>query len=253
MNSLVSKVFTGILLGLTALAAGLAFLPSRFFSKPKTVATVTPAPSPTLVAILPLANPPDTTYASSPAPELRVKATMRPTALPTAINDTQGQRIARNNGQYIFLRETHNGVPANQTIQITPTPLRVTPLPVNTPRAPTPFPASTPAPLAPREVNQEKIHYQIIAPSKTYSGDVGTGNQTVGEITRQIARNNGLRFVYQVSEMGWFVTELANVKNNPRSGLYWFYYINGKLAEKGVDQIVLKPGDTLTWKYSSDL
>ncbi len=95
------------------------------------------------------------------------------------------------------------------------------------------------------------IHYTITGLGVSLMGDSTEAGKTVGEATQAIARKHATTFMYEVSSMGWFVTELAGVKQNTAKGQYWLYYINGQFAEKGVDQVILQPGDTLTWKYGN--
>lgn len=49
--------------------------------------------------------------------------------------------------------------------------------------------------------------------------------------------------------MGFFVEEIKGVRQDSRKGLYWIYSINGKKAEVGISNYILKHHDVITWKY----
>lgn len=53
------------------------------------------------------------------------------------------------------------------------------------------------------------------------------------------------------SGMGEFVEEINGLKNNPQTGEYWIYYLNGQSAKIGISQQIVKPNDIITWKYTS--
>lgn len=109
-------------------------------------------------------------------------------------------------------------------------------------RLPTPAPVATPTPVP-------SVAYRIEGPDGVLSGDIPVTGGHVGQVTQAIAQKHGTTFAYDTSDVGWFVLELAGVKNEPRKGRYWLFEVNGKFSEKGVDQIFLRPGDTLVWRY----
>ncbi len=51
------------------------------------------------------------------------------------------------------------------------------------------------------------------------------------------------------SGLGVFVDELAGIKSDSKSGMYWLYQVNGVMAAQGVSSMMLHDGDTITWKY----
>ncbi|PIT87785.1 MAG: hypothetical protein COU31_00980 [Candidatus Magasanikbacteria bacterium CG10_big_fil_rev_8_21_14_0_10_40_10] len=56
------------------------------------------------------------------------------------------------------------------------------------------------------------------------------------------------------SSLGFFVTAIDGIKNNPVKNTYWFYYVNGQSATIGASNYILKSNDIITWKYEkSDL
>lgn len=50
------------------------------------------------------------------------------------------------------------------------------------------------------------------------------------------------------SGLGFFAQEINGVKNNP-AGENWVYYINGRPAQVGVSNYMIKAGDIIEWKY----
>ncbi len=53
--------------------------------------------------------------------------------------------------------------------------------------------------------------------------------------------------------LGFFVDEINGVKNNANgSNKYWIYSINGKKADVGISQYIVKEGDTINWNYEDE-
>ena len=48
-------------------------------------------------------------------------------------------------------------------------------------------------------------------------------------------------------ERGAFLDELDGVRS--RGSCYWMVYVNGRLAEAGLDRLVVNPSDVLTFKF----
>lgn len=104
-------------------------------------------------------------------------------------------------------------------------------------------------PITPSPVPQ--ISYKISAPGVNLEGQIETSGESVGQLTQKIAQKHRVTFVYQPSELGWFITEIAGVKQNPAKNQYWLFYVNGAFSQTGADKTFLQPGDTLTWQLSS--
>ena len=63
-------------------------------------------------------------------------------------------------------------------------------------------------------------------------------------------RTSNMSFTFSGHEygsMGYFVDSLNNTSNT--NGKYWFLYINGTLASRGVSQTLLHTGDRIEWRY----
>lgn len=52
---------------------------------------------------------------------------------------------------------------------------------------------------------------------------------------------------HEYGSMGIFVDAINNQPNT--NGKYWFLYINGALASRGVSQTILHTGDRVEWRY----
>jgi len=49
--------------------------------------------------------------------------------------------------------------------------------------------------------------------------------------------------------MGLFIDSINGLKNNPQTGEYWIYYVNGESAKIGISNYIVKPGDIIEWRY----
>jgi hypothetical protein len=56
----------------------------------------------------------------------------------------------------------------------------------------------------------------------------------------------------EFSGLGFFITEINGVSQNPQKGLYWKYFINEKPANIGISSYVLKRGDKISWKLTDE-
>jgi len=52
---------------------------------------------------------------------------------------------------------------------------------------------------------------------------------------------------YKKYDFGFFVEDINGIKSSDQ--YFWSLYVNGKQAEKGADQIILKKGDKMEWRY----
>lgn len=77
-------------------------------------------------------------------------------------------------------------------------------------------------------------------------------NSSVYEMMKMI-RSENPDFSFngkEYSGLGFFVEEINGVRNNKDSREnYWIYYINGKKAEAGISNYIVKSGDEILWKY----
>jgi len=75
-------------------------------------------------------------------------------------------------------------------------------------------------------------------------------NSTVFDLMSALKQRGDFDFKGKNSTgLGFFVEEINGLKNNPSDNTYWIYYVNGKAANVGISNYILKPNDVITWKY----
>lgn len=75
-------------------------------------------------------------------------------------------------------------------------------------------------------------------------------NTSVYRYLEILKENKKIDFTSQdYGEMGSLVEEINGLKNSVTDNKYWFYYVNGASASVGASQYILKPSDTIEWKY----
>ncbi len=96
------------------------------------------------------------------------------------------------------------------------------------------------------------------------STTLSTSTMTVGSTTYSLSfadgavlydamralRTSDMSFTFtghEYGSMGYFVDSLNNTPNT--NGKYWFLYVNGTLAPRGVSQTILHTGDRIEWRY----
>ncbi|OGH76866.1 MAG: hypothetical protein A2469_00295 [Candidatus Magasanikbacteria bacterium RIFOXYC2_FULL_40_16] len=52
-------------------------------------------------------------------------------------------------------------------------------------------------------------------------------------------------------DLGFFVNEVNEIQNTNEK--YWVYYINGEEAQTGISTYLIKPNDTIEWKYEESI
>lgn len=73
-------------------------------------------------------------------------------------------------------------------------------------------------------------------------------NSTVFEVMEK-AKESGFTFEFSKSDLGILIDEIEGVKNNSEESMYWIYYINGDMAQKGVSDQGVKNNDQIIWLY----
>ena len=54
---------------------------------------------------------------------------------------------------------------------------------------------------------------------------------------------------YKKYSFGHFITSICGVASNWKKKHYWMIYVNGKSAQYGVDELIPKDGQIITFKY----
>ncbi len=114
--------------------------------------------------------------------------------------------------------------------------------------------ASPPPPVA-AESEAGKIHVTLAIDSglRQLELPVSVGeNSTVFELLQQASSRYGFSFGYSNdSSYGAFVEELDGVRNDPGTGNFWLYYVNGGYAALGASSQTLSEGDVILWRYEN--
>lgn len=113
-----------------------------------------------------------------------------------------------------------------------------------------PAPPTTPTNQSPEEISEtipitlviSNAPYQIQAPPSSTAYQVMDGLRQENKISFSTKNFSGL---------GYFVQEINGIKNNPSTGFYWTFYINNQEAKVGISNYIIKPNDTLTWKFEN--
>lgn len=114
---------------------------------------------------------------------------------------------------------------SSKTPTTTPTPIP------NSPAIPTPIAATI-------AINGEA--YTLNLPEKS----------TAYDAMLQLVADKKIAAVFkEFSGLGYFVDEVDGVKTDKNAGKYWIYYLNGKPAQMGISNYILKNNDLITWKY----
>jgi hypothetical protein len=130
-------------------------------------------------------------------------------------------------------------------------------------RVASPTPTSTPSPSSAPTASSNsspvatatpvaQVSYKIQGGGVFYEGALDAAGLSVGEATKRIAAHHGISFTYNATPLGWFVTELAGVTQNPAQDKYWLYWVNGAFGDVSADKKILQPGDSLIWQYGGE-
>jgi hypothetical protein len=132
--------------------------------------------------------------------------------------------------------------PKTTSVAVAPT-ATPTPAPVATA-----VPTNTPAPQ-PTPPTATQVSYRFQGSGVFYEGTYDAAGLSVGEASKRIAAQRGFSFKYDASPLGWFVTEIGGVQQNPAQNTYWLYFVNGVFGEVSADKKILQPGDSFVWQY----
>ncbi|ERL21791.1 PF14478 domain protein, partial [Streptococcus pyogenes GA06023] len=61
-----------------------------------------------------------------------------------------------------------------------------------------------------------------------------------GDTVLEILKDN-----YEVKEKDGFITAIDGIEQDTKANKYWLFKVNGKMADKGADQITVKDGDSI--------
>lgn len=100
----------------------------------------------------------------------------------------------------------------------------------------------------PALITEEKIKAVMIIDGVKFEAEIKTGASVYDLMNLLKAENKIIFFGKDYSELGFFVEEINGLRNN-QSGKNWVYYVNGRPAQVGVSNYMIKTGDIIEWKY----
>ncbi|OIO15191.1 hypothetical protein COV53_06550 [Candidatus Gottesmanbacteria bacterium CG11_big_fil_rev_8_21_14_0_20_37_11] len=108
---------------------------------------------------------------------------------------------------------------------------------------------SGPKIISPTEIPEKTTEKVVI--------DFGDGNIITGEVKANNAyeslviasKDSGLEIFTKEYDFGLMVTSIGGKQNSNEKA--WMYSVNDRSGDKSADQYIIKPGDTVEWKYSS--
>lgn len=112
-------------------------------------------------------------------------------------------------------------------------------------------PANAKTPEATQTEHPTAEYFSLYVGDKKYA-PVWRENTSLYDLMRDMTADSRAPFLFSAKEysgMGYFVEEINGVKNNPQTGEYWIYYVNGQSATVGTSQYIVKKDDVITWKY----
>lgn len=123
-------------------------------------------------------------------------------------------------------------------------------LPQNTSTTTTPSTTSVQKSAKVKPQSAEKL-IPITFVFKNASYSVNVKEYTTGyEAMQKLASTTAFTFkaTYN-SGLGYFIDEINGVPNTSRT--FWIYYVNGKEATVGISMYIMKPGDSINWRYEN--
>ena len=82
-----------------------------------------------------------------------------------------------------------------------------------------------------------------------YTGNIEKENETLFELTKDIAEKNKLALEYkEFSGLGVLIEKIGTEKNGTDKK-YWQYWANNEYAKVGADMYKVKSGDIIEWKF----
>ena len=76
---------------------------------------------------------------------------------------------------------------------------------------------------------------------------------SVYDVMVQARKTSDLSFEgSQFAGLGFFVEEVNGLRQNPKIGKYWLYYINGTMGNVGISVYKVEINDVISWKYEKE-
>lgn len=101
------------------------------------------------------------------------------------------------------------------------------------------------------EAKSQTIEGTVLVGETRYVSTVEIG-KTAYDLM-EAARTGGFSFETEYfSGLGFFVTSIGGIKNDPSGGRYWTLYVNGERSNLGASNYILISGDSIEWKLEKN-
>lgn len=99
---------------------------------------------------------------------------------------------------------------------------------------------------------EQLIPISLEVEETVYNVSVQSGSSAYDAMLKA-RETSGLSFKgSQFADLGFFVEEINGIKQNPREGKYWIYYVNNRKAEVGISVYIVQKHDIISWKYEDE-
>lgn len=76
-------------------------------------------------------------------------------------------------------------------------------------------------------------------------------NQTLFDLTKDLAKKNNLSFDYKdFGEMGYLITQIGD-KINGQDNKFWQYWVNNEQVQVAANKYILRSNDIVLWKFAA--
>ncbi|EKD76331.1 MAG: hypothetical protein ACD_43C00148G0003 [uncultured bacterium] len=103
-------------------------------------------------------------------------------------------------------------------------------------------------------VVKSAVHVNITGPAiNVQCAVVVDDTSTVQAVMQQASRDCKFSYVgKKYSGLGFFVEEIAGLKQSKDNGKYWVFLVNGQKSQLGVSARTVEPGDSIQWNYEAE-
>jgi hypothetical protein len=120
------------------------------------------------------------------------------------------------------------------------------PSPITDTKTPTSTPTTTTSPIP-----NQSTPFTLTIDGKTITATTAQ-NSTVYDAMNELQKQKILSFTTKkFTGLGYFIESINGISNSPCTGYYWTLYINNEEAKVGVSNYIIKPNDSITWKFEN--
>jgi len=118
----------------------------------------------------------------------------------------------------------------------------------------TPAATETVSPAEPIETTETSVLVSATGPGVKELCEVAvTETTTVHKVMLSASDQCGFSYAgKKQGNLGFFVEEIAGLKQSVKDGFYWVFSVNGKKSQLGVSTRTVEPNDTIQWTYEAE-